>query len=175
MILYIFLILQILKNLKKIRKLMRSFSSFPSCNLFFSYYKKNMPQLGIEPRTQGFSVPCSTNWAIAAYSIWILNLIVKFKTVGNKIFFGVNGCKYSIATFFIILAEFFQSRTFFIVRSEQRIMLRYGLPTVVFSQLLQACFPCLLKICLQDQMQGLNAAFHDLLAWQRFLLCCLVQ
>ena len=27
-----------------------------------------MPQLGIEPRTQGFSVPCSTNWAIAANS-----------------------------------------------------------------------------------------------------------
>ena len=23
--------------------------------------QKNMPQLGIEPRTQGFSVPCSTN------------------------------------------------------------------------------------------------------------------
>ena len=26
-----------------------------------SLLQKNMPQLGIEPRTQGFSVPCSTN------------------------------------------------------------------------------------------------------------------
>ena len=33
----------------------------------YDYRQKNMPQLGIEPRTQGFSVPCSTNWAIAAY------------------------------------------------------------------------------------------------------------
>ena len=29
-----------------------------------------VPRRGIEPRTQGFSVPCSTDWAIWAYGGW---------------------------------------------------------------------------------------------------------
>ncbi len=36
-------------------------SDFDFYNFKGELDKKNMPQLGIEPRTQGFSVPCSTN------------------------------------------------------------------------------------------------------------------
>ena len=40
----------------------------------------------------------------------------------QQIFFGVNGVKYSIATFIIIHTDFLESRTFFIVHSEPRTM-----------------------------------------------------
>ena len=31
---------------------------------------KKMPRAGIEPATRGFSVLCSTNWAIWAFGLW---------------------------------------------------------------------------------------------------------
>ena len=34
--------------------------------LLFCFFAKQMPRAGIEPATQGFSVLCSTNWAIWA-------------------------------------------------------------------------------------------------------------
>ena len=40
-----------------------SHTSIWSCHRF---KKEMVPRLGIEPRTQGFSVPCSTYWAIWA-------------------------------------------------------------------------------------------------------------
>ena len=40
----------------------------------------------------------------------------------QQIFFGVNGVKYSIATFIIIHTDFLESRTFFTVHSEPRTM-----------------------------------------------------
>ena len=40
-------------------------------------YAQKMPRLGIEPRTQGFSVPCSTNWANAASLEYVYNTKLK--------------------------------------------------------------------------------------------------
>ena len=34
--------------------------------------KIKMPRAGIEPATRGFSVLCSTNWAIWAFGLWIV-------------------------------------------------------------------------------------------------------
>ena len=44
-----------------VKRIVKNYKNTKGVSIMYYIMQKNLPQLGIEPRTQGFSVPCSTN------------------------------------------------------------------------------------------------------------------
>ena len=49
------------------------------CQLSYTSELNLVPRGGIEPPTQGFSVPCSTYWATEAYKLFFLKMLVNLQ------------------------------------------------------------------------------------------------